>query len=670
MPARSRQLHKRIDVLAVLVLLLGVGLFGGKAYRLWHHLSLARQHLRALDGMVPEEESKLEGLVTLDLQAVSGELSGMREDLEALQTELGPFLPLSPKLGWLPYLGGDVAAAPHLLEIGVRVSSAGEMAFDGLAPVAELALHEGTRSADSAALLQEALPLLVAAQPQLAEAQRQLEVVPALRAEVDASHLSPRVARWVEQLDRYWPLVNSAVEVAQALPELLGASSPRSYLILAQNEDERRATGGYITEAGLLTIDHGKIVALDFKDSYAIDDFSKPYPDPPAPLLEYMLAEIWVFRDANWSPDFPTTAKAAADLYELGQGVRVDGVIAVDQKALQLLLKALGPLQLEEYGETVDAQNVIGKIRAYWAPAEGQGMTSEWWRHRKDFMGVLLQAMLTKLEGDVDSFDPLVLVTEARQALEEKHILICVKDPQTAAILSDLYWDGAIRPVEGDYLFVVDANVGWNKANARIQESIRYTVDMDSEGRLHSVLDLTYQHRSTQKIEDCRQEIRYDPIYEQMMDRCYWGYLRLYVPQGSRLLQATRTPVPASHLLSGRGTSGEPVIEPLEAGKAVFATFFELAPAERKEIHFEYGPPLQVVRREADGYRYELLIQKQPGTDATPVEVNVSLPQGAEVVSSEPDPVNVEEARIRYTFDLSTDQKLVLTFRSAEAKSP
>jgi hypothetical protein len=669
MPPRSRQL-KRIDVIAVLVLLLGVGLFGGKAYRLWRHLSSARQHLRALDGMMPKEGSKLEELMPLDLQAVGGELSGIREDFEALQAEWGPFLPLSPKLGWLPYLGGDVAAAPRLLEIGVRISSAGEIAFDGLAPVAELALREGPRSEGSAALLQEALPLLVAAQPQLAEAQHQLKAVPDLRAEVDVSHLSPRAVRWVERLDRYWPLINSAVQRAQVLPELLGASGSRSYLILTQNEDERRATGGYITGAGLLTIDHGRIVALDFKDSYAVDDFSKPYPDPPAPLLEYMLAEIWVFRDANWSPDFPTTAEAAADLYELGQGVRVDGVIAVDQKALQLLLKALGPLQLEGYGEMVDAQNVIGKIRTYWAPAEGQGMTGEWWRHRKDFMGALLQAMRTRLEGDIGPLDPLVLATEMRRALEEKHILVYVRDPQTAATLSDLHWDGAIRPAEGDYLFAVDANVGWNKASAKIQESIRYTVDMDSKGRLHSTLDLTYQHRSTRKIEGCKQEIRYDPIYEQGMDRCYWDYLRLYIPQGSRLLQATRTPVPASHLLRGRGTSGEPVIEPLEAGKAVFATFFELAPTERKEIRFEYEPPPKIVHGEGDGYRYELLIQKQPGTDATPVEVNVSLPQGAEVVSSEPNPVNIEGARIRYTFDLSTDRKLVLTFRLAEAPSP
>jgi hypothetical protein len=212
--------------------------------------------------------------------------------------------------------------------------------------------------------------------------------------------------------------------------------------------------------------------------------------------------------------------------------------------------------------------------------------------------------------------------------------------------------------------------VGWNKANARIQESIRYTVDIDSQGRPHSTLDLTYQHRSTRKIEGCRQEIRYDPIYEQMIDRCYWDYLRLYVPQGSQLLEATRTPVPAHHLLSGRGTSGEPVVEPLEAGKTVFATFFELAPAERKEIRFEYEPPPKVVRREADGYRYELLIQKQPGTDVPPVEVNVSLPQGAEIVSSEPHPANIEEARIRYTFDLSTDWKLVLTFHLAEVPSP
>jgi hypothetical protein len=92
MPARSRQLHKRIMV-AVLVVLLGVGLFGViKAYWLWHHLSSVRQHLRALDGMVPKEGSKLEGLVTLYLQAVGGELSGMREDVEAFQAKLDPFL--------------------------------------------------------------------------------------------------------------------------------------------------------------------------------------------------------------------------------------------------------------------------------------------------------------------------------------------------------------------------------------------------------------------------------------------------------------------------------------------------------------------------------------------------------------------------------------------------
>jgi hypothetical protein len=112
------------------------------------------------------------------------------------------------------------------------------------------------------------------------------------------------------------------------------------------------------------------------------------------------------------------------------------------------------------------------------------------------------------------------------------------------------------------------------------------------------------------------------------------------------------------------------VVEPLEAGKTVFATFFELAPAERREIRFEYEPPPEIVRRQADGYRYELLIQKQPGTDATPVEVNVSLPQGAKVVGSEPNPVSIEGARVRYTFDLSTDRKLVLTFRLAEAASP
>ncbi len=39
--------------------------------------------------------------------------------------------------------------------------------------------------------------------------------------------------------------------------------------------------------------------------------------------------DLWVFRDSNWSPDFPTAARQAVALYRPGQPVSVDGVVAL-----------------------------------------------------------------------------------------------------------------------------------------------------------------------------------------------------------------------------------------------------------------------------------------------------------------------------------------------------
>ena len=52
--------------------------------------------------------------------------------------------------------------------------------------------------------------------------------------------------------------LRDGLELAQALPSLLGADKPAEYLLLAQNPDELRATGGFIGAVGVLTLDQGR----------------------------------------------------------------------------------------------------------------------------------------------------------------------------------------------------------------------------------------------------------------------------------------------------------------------------------------------------------------------------------------------------------------------------
>ena len=59
----------------------------------------------------------------------------------------------------------------------------------------------------------------------------------------------------MQKLDALLPLAQVGVDAALAAPEALGQNGPRTYLILAQNEDELRPTGGFISGAGRMTLD-------------------------------------------------------------------------------------------------------------------------------------------------------------------------------------------------------------------------------------------------------------------------------------------------------------------------------------------------------------------------------------------------------------------------------
>ena len=554
-------------------------------------LASTLDHMRVLEAKAQDgllASPKLE-----DLKAIGDELAQAEVDFRSLKAELAPLLPLCRYLGWVPLVGKDVQAAPHLLEIAIEVTAAGGAALEGIQPLVEL-LSEDTPSTQG--VVEVAVPVLVAQQQKFAEAQTQLAQAAQAREEIEGSELSPRLATLVDRLDKYLSPLQFALQGALLAPELLGASEPKSYLILAQNDDELRATGGFISGVGLLRIDQGRILELDFQDSYAVDDLSQPHAEPPQPLRDHMWAQIWLLRDANWSPDFPTAAQVAAQIYQQDQGVAVDGVIAIDQQAVRLMVRALGSIRLEGYEESVTADNVIQLARQYWASPLGEGTLGEgaadWWAHRKDFMGMLMQAALAELEGKVAPAEAIELAKAIQRAMEEKHILIWLDDATVAELLREAGWDGTILAAGGDYLMVVDTNVGFNKVNPNVDEAIDYWVTIDEVGNVHSVATLTYHNRSTREVEECVQEARYDLTYEGMMNRCYWDYLRLYVPQGAKLGEATRNPLPTGSLyrrLSGAGAgSGEPDIGPSEKGKEVFGTFFVVPPQESKEVRFAY----------------------------------------------------------------------------------
>ncbi len=626
-----KALNWRRGALLVLVLLVALGAY--KAQRIW---GLAR----SLQGRLDELQAVADGSGDLELRDATESLRGAHADLLALRGQLALFMPLTRLLGWVPGVGGDLRAAQALLDAALALTEAGTIAIDGLEPLLELA--EGEAAADKPLAL--VLQTLADARPDLETAQGRLATARTRRAAINEHALSARTAGLVARLDRYLPLMQTALDSGRLLPDLLGASGRRTYLILAQNNDELRATGGFISAVGTLALDGGEIVEITFEDSYAVDDFSQPYPDPPPPYTRYLGIDLWVFRDANWSPDFPTSARAAVELYQISRDLQVDGVLAVDQHALQAIVAALAPLEVEGWPEAVTGETVIPLIRLAWSPTDVEnwsGFDPEWWRQRKSFMGDLVGAMRAKVEGSPDQVNWLALARALFRILDERHLQIWLAESSDPAVdlLAEQGWDGAIRQTTSDYLMVVDTNMGFNKVNTLVQQSLDYRVLVSADGTAQATLTVRHRNTSTGKA-PCDHRPHYGVDYEDIMNRCYWDYLRVYVPSGSQLYAATAHPVAANLLLTGERQDGVAEILPEEGGKAVFASFLVLPRSQDTETRFVYQLPLRTLEPPANdapdqSWRYRLLVQKQAGTPAIPLRVTLALPPGASVQSVE-----------------------------------
>ena len=176
------------------------------------------------------------------------------------------------------------------------------------------------------------------------------------------------------------------------------------------------------------------------------------------------------------------------------------------------------------------------------------------------------------------------------------------------------------------------------------------------------MLTVIHRHLLDKTSVECRHWPHYDETYEQMMEGCYWNYLRVYVPLDTELLSATPHAVSAQELLSGQPSRAEVAMGPAERGHNVFATLLLLRPASVLETRFEYALPGSIVRSQGEKSEYVLTLQKQPGTRAVALRVRLLLPAGAEVQTSEPELTQVSGSVLEYTSTLEVDRTVRVTW--------
>ena len=644
---------------AILLFLLWLGLKG------W---AIGRA-ISSLQSWQTETESFIDGGITeLDPEKVEALVLGIRKDVVVLKKETAVFIPIMPHLVWVPRWGTTLAVMPTLMEMADAGTETAVYAIRGFKPAIPL-LSNGQSGTE---VLPEFLAIIDSAQPEIAAMDQSFARFTAARVNLgDGSHLPWRLRTLLEQADVWLPLAEDGLQILPHIPQIMGLHEPQSYLILAQNADELRPTGGFISGAGLLEVENGRITNLEFLDANLVDNWQeKPYDFPPQPLYDHMGLELFLFRDANFWPDFPTSAEKAMALYGYGQDVQLpDGTIAVDQQFLKLLVEATGPVTTPDSEFTITNENAISMLRAAWGLQDGEKV-SEWALDRKAFIGEFAQAVQAKIESDFGSVDPLLLLQNTIQALETKHLQIYLRDAAIAAQLNELHWDGRLPTnVNHDFLMVVDTNMGYTKVNSLIRQSINYTVQINEDNSALANLEIQYQHAGNPDNTTCQQGIYYNSdtvsSYDNLVNNCYWNFLRLYTPPNSQLVDSSQHFVPEETMVAGKTWDSSAQQTNDLAGLNIFKNYLMVRQGELETSHFTYNLPETIIQN-VDGLKqYRLEIFKQAGKTNVPTTIQITLPSGVEPVSIFPDPEEIsdDKSTIDFAFDLEQDTVIVINFQ-------
>ena len=368
-----------------------------------------------------------------------------------------------------------------------------------------------------------------------------------------------------------------------------GFFGDKTYLLILQDNDEIRGTGGLTDVMGLVTMHNGNIASLQYYYRLSPQLQALVQLDGPASFTNFFGVNSAKLSDSNVQYNFTSFApKMQSDFYNV-TGHKVDGIIAIDFTAVEAVMAITGPVTVS--GEVITSRNVADRLH-FDAGTVGNATT-----------GILstLTFDLARLILDSSVPQKLALYTTLQTLENEGHVLIY---PNQGFWFRSAGGSAASEsaPPGADSISVVDTNLGSQKADFGVNRTIDYHVQLFSDGSAISTLTLTYTNG------------------------CWWDYdvfSTALVPPGAELIAVQN----ATHAFKGpEVTNGD--------GFTALSSSLNVSANASGSVTYTYTQP-NVVSASGIGYHYDLYIKKQAGINSYVLNVSVQLPAGATMIHAE-----------------------------------
>jgi len=559
--------------------------------------------------------------------------------------------------------GNSFTTGKNVLELGDNLSAGGEHILNGMGELSEqndLSLTSKIKNFR----LESTLALERLEQAQENTKKINLKYLPEGNRE--------QFAMLQNSLPDFIASMEEGIEMANFAIEFLGDNDLKRYLLVFQNDNELRATGGFMGSFALVDIKSGNLEEVQLPSGGTYDMRAGLYELLQAPKPLQIVNSRWEFQDTNWWPDWEKSAENIAWFYEKSKGPTVDGVIAINSDWMARLLGIVGEIDMPEYNKTITAANFEVEMQK----------EIEIEREIINQPKKILSDLAPEIIDRVFSIPPekILSMTKAiNDGLDEKDILIYLKDDDLQSFVAENDWNGAIKEADSDYLSVVATNIRGGKSDSVINQEIYHQAKIQADG---SIVDNLLIKRS-----------HFGPIDENFTIHQNKSYIRIYVPEGSQLLSAVGFVQPQAEeykeieeflkedtrLMEENSAvidEGSQTKIYAESGKTVFANWMITDPGESQEAVLTYKLPFKLnmtksepklgnmdklraafgsEKEQIDYNSYSLLVQKQSGSGNDMVIGSVSYPDNLSLQLTFPITAEKSNGEINFNGNLNKD---------------
>jgi hypothetical protein len=428
----------------------------------------------------------------LDL-AKAGKASEAGEQFAAAARELSSAHALTSSI-WakpsqlVPLVGQQVHVVDRLTGAGADASDVAARAAVQ-ANVESLKLRKGAIDVDGMAAMEPALVEVVA------QLDRTVEAISDSTTPWLVAPLASRMDRFTGYVDEATSDAHRALDAVRVVPGMLGRDGPRHYLIIFANPAESRDLGGFagawgemVADRGMLTLPrNGKISALNLAG--APHQLTEPGLVPTR-LQQSNPQQFW--QNVTNTPDLPTAAEVARQLWPQSGGGQLDGVLYLDPEGIAALLKLTGPVTVPGLPNRLDATNVVPFL------LKDQYQLLDVQAERKDLLAEVTRAVFDRLTS-VDLPGPRKVADVLGPAGTSGRLLLHSYQRAEQSFIRSLDLDGAVPDAAGgDVLTFGMEDTLSNKIDPYVTRSVQDTVTFDPKtGHVDATVRITVRNDAT-----------------------------------------------------------------------------------------------------------------------------------------------------------------------------